>query len=217
MSRAFHPPDTLSKDDVRKIADVRRDVWTSGFKGLFYGSAAGYTLHTASKFFYNRVLSEKNKSKIRAAFDINKSKPIFTRNTAFLSFMLGGSLGSFLLATTTGKNEVHELHDIFHIGEKEKPLTPYQRSIENAKKVGGDYNNDTSFDRKRRRLSRRKTRADRLQKGRGLSDSHSGHWLEEDETTTMTQQNRSSRRQNMTKRLEEGRGLSDSHSGKWES
>ena len=34
MSRAFTPPDTLSPDDVRTVADVRRAVWINGIFGL---------------------------------------------------------------------------------------------------------------------------------------------------------------------------------------
>lgn len=112
--------------------------------------------------------------------------------------MAGGALGSFLMATTTGKNEVHELHDIFHINEKKK-------------------NDDENINVMRQRtLSRRKTISSRLEKGRGLSDSHGGHWLDEEELS-MTQKQRGIRRRSMTQRLEQGKGLSDSHSGKWES
>lgn len=256
MSRAFHPPDTLSKEDVRKIADVRRDVWTSGFKGLFYGSAIGYTMHTTSKIIYTKILKDDNsknknniKTKINKLFKVTKKQPLFTKNTAFLSFLAGGALGSFLMATTTGKNEIHELHDIFHINEKKKETkTKYQKIVDDAAAsslsydgqssinvdnkilTGGNINdndndddNDNSNTRKQRRLSRRKTVAHRLSKGRGLSDSHGGHWILDDnekeggENATMTQTQRTIRRKSMTKRLEEGRGLSDSHSGKWQS
>lgn len=212
MSRAFHPPDTLSKEDVRKIADVRRDVWTSGFKGLFYGSISGYAVHTACRVTHDKVLPDTVKSKIRQILNKSSRHPIFTRNTAFLSFMAGGALGSFVLATTTGKNEVHELHDIFHINEKKKETqTPYQKLMEDGK----ENNLDT---RKKRRLSRRKTVANRLANGRGLSDSHGGQWLDEGEgEVSITQKQRSIRRRSLTKRMEEGRGLSDSHSGKWQS
>lgn len=227
MSRAFHPPDTLSKDDVRKIADVRRDVWTSGFKGLFYGSAAGYGMHTAGRIVHDRILPDDTKARIRTIFNMSKKQPLFSRNTAFLSFLAGGAFGSFIMATTTGKNEVHELHDIFHINEKKKETnTKYQQIVEGAQRdsvddgIGAIQVNDmeeNSDTRKKRRLSRRRTVADRLAKGRGLSDSHGGHWLDEEEEMSMTQKQRSLRRRTMTKRLEEGKGLSDSHSGKWES
>ena len=178
---------------------MRRDVWKSGAMGLLYGSTIGYTLHTSCRIIHDRFLTEKSKSKIRSLLSVSKSNPLFTRNTAFLSFMAGGALGSFLMATSTGKNEVHELHDIFHINEKNK---------------NGDENINLM---RQRTLSRRKTISSRLEKGRGLSDSHGGHWLVDDEEMSMTQKQRGIRRRSMTQRLEQGKGLSDSHSGKWES
>ena len=81
----------------------------------------------------------------------------------------------------------------------------------------GDYDNaaDDLDIRRKRRLSRRKTVANRLATGRGLSDSHGGLWVDDEEGSSMTQKQRSIRRRTMTRRLEEGTGLSDSHSGKW--
>ena len=37
---------------------------------------------------------------------------------AFLSVLLGGAMGSFLMSVTTGKNQVHLLHPIFALGAK---------------------------------------------------------------------------------------------------
>lgn len=102
MSRAFTPPDTLSKDDIRTIADVRRDIWTNGFRGLVLGSLSGYVLHTVVRIGHQRKFW----------------KIPTTANTAFVSFMLGGAVGSYVMAVTTGKNAVHRMHDIFQIGAK---------------------------------------------------------------------------------------------------
>jgi hypothetical protein len=101
MSRAFTPPSSLSKDDIRTIADIRRDMWTNSFKGIGYGSVAGFTCHTMISF-------------------ITKSAKL-NRNTALLSLMGGGALGSFLAATVTGKNQVHMLHPIFSSGSRPLP------------------------------------------------------------------------------------------------
>ena len=195
MSRSFG--DNLSKEDVKTLADVRRDVWTAGFKGLGYGSVGGYTLHTAARLIHNS-LSDAAKGKLRFP---GSDKPIrFNRNTAFFSFMAGGALSSFLLATTTGKNEVHQMHDIFEIGKNEYK-TPYQKHYENAK-----LNDEETEDmRNKRRLSRRKTVSKRLTKGQGLSDSHSGTWIQE-RTVSEDEQRRSARRVSMAKRLDESKG-----------
>jgi len=41
MINFFFPQDSLSKDDVRRVADVRRDVWRGGFSGLMAGTLTG--------------------------------------------------------------------------------------------------------------------------------------------------------------------------------
>ena len=41
------PPDYLGADDQRRVADVRRSVWTGGFQGLAFGlcfGSAGFLL-----------------------------------------------------------------------------------------------------------------------------------------------------------------------------
>ena len=43
MSKAFTPPDTMSQDDILRVADVRRAVWTGGFKGLAVGLSVGFS------------------------------------------------------------------------------------------------------------------------------------------------------------------------------
>ena len=36
------PPETLSKEDSMRLNDVRKELWTGGFKGLASGLVAGY-------------------------------------------------------------------------------------------------------------------------------------------------------------------------------
>ena len=33
MTRGLVPPDTLTKDDIRTLGDVRRDIWTNAAVG----------------------------------------------------------------------------------------------------------------------------------------------------------------------------------------
>lgn len=181
-------------------------------KGLFYGSISGYFTHTISKAIYNRM-DDASKGKIRIPGSDTPLRLKFNRNTAFLSFMLGGALGSFAFATAAGKNEVHNMHDVFEAGKKkpeDKSITPYQKAVADAKKDS----ELEEIDRGRRRLSRRKNVAKRLEDGQGLSDSHGGHWLK-DEEQIEERRRRLSRRKTVAKRIEEGRGLSDSHGGRW--
>jgi hypothetical protein len=100
MSRAFSPPDTLSKDDIRTLGDVRRNIWTAGFTGLAYGSVTGFSAHAISKYVYN-MLPEKQQLRVASS---NGAPFRFTRNSAFLSVMVGGAVGSFVMATAAGKN-----------------------------------------------------------------------------------------------------------------
>lgn len=173
MSRAFSPPDTLSKDDIRTMADVRRNIWTAGFQGLAYGSITGFVVHSVSKFVYNR-LPDTTKLKMVAPGDVPFR---FSRNTAFLSVMVGGAVGSFVMATAAGKNRVHKLHGIYEAGKTEVVQgSDYQRDLARAQEREEEIR-----ERNRRRLSRRATVRQRLEEGHGLSDSHGGHWTKEDE------------------------------------
>jgi len=182
MSRSFG--DNLSKANERTLADVRRSVWTAGFKGMGYGVGTGFFIHT--------VLRLATRGKLRLP---GNQKPItFDKNTAFFSVMAGGALGSFVNATTTGKNEVHQMHEIFEIG-KHDHRTPYQEAYDNAKNEGEDSNS-----RKKRILSRRKTMSQRLSEQTGLSDSHGGVWINE-EMQSEERTRRSARQVASAKRL----------------
>eukprot|EP00586_Coscinodiscus_wailesii_P012262 CAMPEP_0172505478 /NCGR_PEP_ID=MMETSP1066-20121228/186829_1 /TAXON_ID=671091 /ORGANISM="Coscinodiscus wailesii, Strain CCMP2513" /LENGTH=179 /DNA_ID=CAMNT_0013282095 /DNA_START=82 /DNA_END=621 /DNA_ORIENTATION=+ len=168
MSRAFTPPDTLSKDDIRTVADVRREVWTNGFKGMFFGTATGLILHTVAKTGHGLL---QNTRKIAGDVPTNM---LFNKNTVFLSAMIGGAVGSFSWATAAGKNNVHHLHDVFEKGKKTDTGTVYQQKADRARQ-------EEIEQRQRNRLMRRQSLERSLVSGRGLSDSHGGHWLEEDE------------------------------------
>lgn len=185
MSRSFG--DTLSKDDERIMADVRRNIWTNGFKGLGYGSAFGFISYTISNLVYN-TLDEVKKKKLPLQFN---------RNTAFLAVMASGALGSFVMATTSGKNSVHEMHPIFEIGKNEK-LSPYQSSYKEARQQ--DEENDVEVHR-RRMLSRRKTIKKVMDNHHGLSDSHGGKWDPSDEENDEYQQRKVERRLALKKRF----------------
>lgn len=152
---------------------------------------------------------------------------------------VGGALGSFVLATTAGKNNVHNLHDVFEVGKREKPksvkkssddpgyntqgLSFYQQLMnrdhyQHEKRLEHDH---LVKEQEQRRLVRRQTLSDRLQgEGQsGISDSHGGHWVEKEENILKEEREhrRSFRRQTLTNRLQgEGQsGISDSHGGHW--
>ena len=106
MSRAFHPPDSLSREDIQTLNNVRRDIWVEAMKGWGIGTLTGFTLYSIASIGQHR-------------FKLWKlPKNMLNRNMAFLSVLLGGAMGSFLMSVTTGKNQVHLLHPIFALGAK---------------------------------------------------------------------------------------------------
>ena len=170
MSRAFTPPKSMSNDDIRTVADVRRDIWTSAFYGMFLGSLVGVVGHGAAQFGNKRGLW----------------KLPLNRNTFFLSVLLGMTSGSFFMATTTGKNEVHKLHPIFQLGA-EPPKDNYQQSLERAKEEAFRQQiimkqQEMEQGKERNRLFRRQTLEKTIRNDHGgLSDAHGGHWLKEED------------------------------------
>lgn len=194
MTRAFTPPESLSKEDIRAIADVRRDIWTNGFYGMGVGALSGLSLHTAAYWANSRKLLGKN----------NQMK--LNSSTALFSFLGGASLGSYIMAATAGKNEVHNLHPVFEVGKKIPPNYA-TKSLDLAQQREQDQ-----IDRERNRFIRRESLKNSMESGHGLSDSHGGQWTND---TQDMQRNRHARRASVTHTIEHGRGLSDSHGGDW--
>merc|ERR1712125_271641 len=76
-----------------------------------------------------------------------------SRNTAFLSVMIGGAIGSFGFATAAEKNSVHNLHDVFERGKKDVVVgTIYEQKLAQAMEEA-----KRAEERAERRLMRRKT------------------------------------------------------------
>ncbi len=120
MSRAFTPPDTLSQDDIRTVADVRRAIWINGFFGLGTGSVVGMVGHIilqslqkkyipsvgGSSSSSSTVASKGNTSNGTSTswiYKCLKPLPPLGKNTFLLSLLGGGALGSFLMSTTAGE------------------------------------------------------------------------------------------------------------------
>jgi len=192
MPAALHPPDTtaLSKDEILAATKVKNKIWSGGVSGFVYGSVGGYIFHSISRAVHKRF--EKTKGKIQSSEINNLIK--FNRNTALFSVMAGGALGSFLFSSIAGKNNIHLL--------KEIQGSPYQKNLD-------------AEERENRRLSRRNNVKQRLEEGRGISDSHGGQWMLDDDLPTERKRRLISRRRTVKQRIEEGQGLSGSHGGQW--
>lgn len=111
MSRAFTPPDSLTQDDIRAVADVRRAIWINGLFGLGAGSAVGMGGHILLQVLQRKYVVSSNSSSVSASSSSSSSwihkflKPLppLGKNTFLLSLLGGGAIGSFLLSTTTGE------------------------------------------------------------------------------------------------------------------
>lgn len=89
------------------------------------------------------------------------------------------AIGTFLFASTTGKEEVHKLHSVFRAGATNDE--PQLNDQYNAVGGGGSVVDASRL--QQMRMTRRKTVMDKIQRGQGLSDSHSGRWVEDNTET----------------------------------
>lgn len=213
MSRAFAPPDTLTENDTRTIADVRRAVWTNGLFGMGAGAALGTASHLVLRSLQRKYVGDEaaaggssseaaqaSRTAARKATQIDATSglmyrclrhlPPLGKNTFLLALLGGGALGSFVMSTTAGKNAVHLLHPIFDIGRNEHAgKSPYQIATDKAQEQGGegDHATTTNFE-------------------------NTG----EDELDAAHHRTRSLRRKaSMKHRLESGQSLSDTHGNTW--
>ena len=91
-------PPQLTADDARRVADVRRDVWTAGLRGAVAGVFIGSTGWLGARHL--NVLP----------------KAFRTPNHFSLATMGCGALVSFLSSLAAGKNSVQRIGDVFSRG-----------------------------------------------------------------------------------------------------
>lgn len=93
----------------------------------------------------------------------------------------------FVFATSRGKEQVHNLHEIFQVGAtpRNKVIRPnYQSTMRNAQQEDGTTFGDQEISTEKMqeiRLTRRRSLLDSLQRGHGISDAHGGHWVKEND------------------------------------
>jgi hypothetical protein len=123
------------------------------------------------------------------------------RNHGMLMTLSSFALGTFLASSKTGIEEVHVLHPIFRAGAVDAAET-----YEGRRQALMDN-----------RMTRRKTLDNLLTKHHGLSDSHAGRWVEDEETAAKRGMvdNRRARRKTLDNIIRKGHGLNDSHAGRW--
>ena len=112
-------PPQLTADDARRVADVRRDVWTAGLRGAVAGVFIGSTGWLGARHL--NVLP----------------KAFRTPNHFSLATMGCGALVSFLSSLAAGKNSVQRIGDVFSRGAvkpdaERRPVSALQLARANA-------------------------------------------------------------------------------------
>ena len=120
---AFTPPDSMSPDDIKTVADVRRAVWINGMFGLVAGTFTGSFGHFIIHKLQTKYVLPDNLTAAQAIaqgkvntnsliYKCLKVVPPLCRNTFMHSLFGGGALGSLVLSTTAGKciYFVHIIH-----------------------------------------------------------------------------------------------------------
>lgn len=119
------------------------------------GALSGYVLHGAGRYGHQSLGMLKGAT--------------FSRSTSMMSVLAGGAFGSFLMAQTAGKNEVHNLHPIFEAGKQVRMenLSEYEQVTNQAKQE--EWERDLDIERRRQnRVMRRNSLQNTFQRGGGL-------------------------------------------------
>jgi len=165
MTRGLYPPDTLTKDDISTLNQVRRELWYNAFIGGGFGAGTGFVLHAGAQ--------------VARKYGLIGAK--MNRNTLMLSVLGGGAFGMFLFAVSTGKEQVHNLHPIFQVGAA-PPGDLGRHDYQTQMNMSGERDGDLDIQKMHQtRVTRRRTMADSFSK-HGLSDSHGGHWFKENQS-----------------------------------
>jgi hypothetical protein len=205
-------PKTLSEDDRRTVGEVRKELWVQGFQGLAAGTVAGFVAHTS--------LAIGNRRDFWGKIKLNN-------NTRLLAVLLGGAIGSFIGASTAGKNEVHKMHPVFRKGQKTVGDIKSGIDANNGVEVVDDYRSaptaaDTPmagagsmYQQSLQRAKDREMDLQVLERRRTDRDSTSTSTPMESGRVER-EQNRLYRRATIHRTMEAGTsGLSDAHGGHW--
>ncbi len=125
-------PESMSSDDYETLHDVRRNIWTSGFRGL----AAGMFVAAAGSTAYPML---------QRAFKLSFTMEPRHRTA---SLLICSALGMAVGASTTGQQNAWRLTDIYTRGAKPR-LTPYQKMLEKGRTGAADseFGDDLEYDR----------------------------------------------------------------------
>lgn len=104
--RSFEPPDYLTDQDIHRMNNVRRDIWTHGAKGGVIGAIAGLAGMNVHQAYEKRHQQQSNLSKAVLL-------PRQAKNHTFLAVMLGAVIGSYASVRLAGMRSVRDLYPVF--------------------------------------------------------------------------------------------------------
>ena len=191
-TRSVSSSSSFTKDEIQALSKVRRDIWMNSMKGLCVGMISGYTFYTILRFGHR--------------YRYYKLSSIYrNRNASIVYTLLGGTIGSFTMSLTTGKNVIHLLYPMFdriqnntkqqqqnhsNVSSSSSNLSDYELSILQGKSTKttntiheDDIPNHPNYNNlqeqlHRNRLYRRATISQSMEQHHsGLSDAHGGHWI----------------------------------------
>lgn len=201
MTRGLNPPDNLSVENVTTLRSVRRDVYYHGMLGGGVGLCSGIVLYTGAQWAKKLgIVKGKGMNRNTGLLTILSS---FAMGTFFAASATGKELAHMLHPIFQEANNNSLLlqdnnnHDGNDLLSSPTRRINYQTKIllasnnDTSKKEEGTNNHNDSnnivVDRQQlheMRVTRRKSLMENLhQRGHGLSDSHSGRWVEENSET----------------------------------
>ena len=99
--------EVLDRDSLRRLNEVRKEVWRGGAMGLVLGLAIGHVAFLASR-------------KVPAL------RKMHSRNTRLAFVLCSGAFGSFLFSTVRGSNSIYFLSDVFQKGSPTAEVQTYE-------------------------------------------------------------------------------------------
>lgn len=127
-----------------RLNAVRKNIWNGGLGGLVAGVALGTSGFYCSKFLVPQMSTY-----------LPKIRKAYSKNNFVLVILLSGAIGSFIGATTNGKNSVVYIGDIF-----QKNLTgqsSYKSQLsENERSIRDSQTSQDTFARREAAIRARK-------------------------------------------------------------
>lgn len=101
----------LDDEELKRVADVRRDVWRGAFRGMLSGACAGFAGCVIARNTQRFAYAKHSKYMVAAV-------------------LVGSAFGAYLGAVTAGKNSIQLISDVFQ--KNAKPASRYQQLQQEA-------------------------------------------------------------------------------------